>query len=448
MSGSLRKKALRRAIIGSFAIYLLPIVGPHSLSFLGLLLLEMIVRGHGREFLWRALDIGLALTLQAIFAALLYWMFSGRRWWRWLLLLPALPAFFFAMMFGYLVLIPTLFLVEADPAPEQDDWPRACELRGQWLDGTGASADLAMERAGEIWLKSTGTQRYSILLMPGCRLRPVDVPMIEPGGGVGQVRPNGGALYRIYDKATQKTDLYMLRAGSSAAMSPTPPAELTYWDPIVIGDDGELAWLDHIRSDSDVAPVVRVRSTDGTQRTIPLPRGECGCHQYQLLAYDDRTGDLLLSFYPNGMIGVGLDGVVHWGPFTADGLASIGGNFRRVGEGWIAWDSYRDQGRYRIAWSLPAGSGSREIPKGRGITSLSVSPAGDLIAVSTSPSVSLGNIADALFVIKTADGGEIYRRILPTYSRSNVQFIGNDYLAMYEFEGEESRVVVLQVTRR
>ena len=70
-----------------------------------------------------------------------------------------------------------------------------------------------------------------------------------------------------------------------------------------------------------------------------------------------------------------------------------------------------------------------------------MNPAGELIAVSTSPSVSIGNIDDAVFVFKAADGSEVYRRTLPTYSRSNVQFIGNDYLAMYEFEGEKSRVV-------
>jgi hypothetical protein len=189
---------------------------------------------------------------------------------------------------------------------------------------------------------------------------------------------------------------------------------------------------------------VRIRPTGGgAVRTVSLPKGQ----QFQLLAFDDRSGDFLLSYYPNGMIGVGPDGKVRWGPFTADGLVSIGANLRRIGDGWVAWDSYRDEGRYRIDWSLPSGSGSRDIPKGRSITSLSVNPAGDLIAVSTSPSVSLGNIADAVFVFKAADGGEVYRRTLPTYSRSNVQFIGNDYLAMYEFAGNESRVVVLQVMR-
>jgi hypothetical protein len=447
MKRSSRKRALWWATICSFAIYVLPILGPHSLTFSGAMLLEEIAGGHGREFLWRALDIGLALVLQALFAVMLYFLFLGRRWWRWLLLVPALPVFFFAQLFGYQLLIPTIFLVESDPAPEQGDWPRVCELQGLWLDGTGASADLAMERTGEVWTMTADSRRYSILSMPDCRLRPVGIPVIDAGGGVSQVRPGGVATYRIYDKATQTTELFVLPANSAAAIHLMPPAELPYWDPIAIGG-GDLAWLDHIRKESDVEPVIRIRGfNDDTERTISLPRGDCKCRQYQLLAFDDRSDDLLLSFYPNGMIGVGLDGAVRWGPFMADGIASIGSNLRRVGEGWVAWDSYRDEGRYRIVWSLPSGSGSREIPKGRSITSLSVNPAGDLIAVSTSPSVSLGNIADAVFVIKAVDGSEIYRRTLSTYSRSNVQFIGNDYLAMYEFEGEQSRVVVLQVMR-
>lgn len=442
-----RKRALLWAIIGSFAIYLIPIVGPHSIIFSGAMLLQELTGGHDREALWRILDVGLAVFLQALFASLLYLLISWRRWWGWLVLVPALPAFFFAQLFGYQLLIPTIFLVESDPAPEQGDWPRVCELEGEWLDGTGASADLAMERAGEVWTMTADSRRYSILSMPECRLRPVSIPVIDAGGGVSQVRPGGAALYRVYDKATQKTELYVLPANSAAAIHQFPPAKLPYWDPIAIGD-GDLAWLDYLRKENDVEPVVHIRRfSDDTELTISLPRGDCKCRQYQLLAFDDRSGDLLLSYYPNGLIGVGLDGAVRWGPFTADGLASIGANLRRVGEGWVAWDSYRDEGRYRIVWSLPSGSGSREIPKGRSITSLSVNPSGDLIAVSTSPSVSLGSIADALFVIKAADGSEIYRRTLPTYSRSNVQFIGNDYLAMYEFEGEKSRVVVLQVKR-
>jgi hypothetical protein len=444
MNRSSRKRVLLWANIGSFAIYLIPIVGPHSIIFSGSMLLEELIGGHDREVLWRVLDVGLALFLQALFAALLYLLIRWRRWWGWLLLVPALPVIFFTQLFGYQLLIPTLFLVESDPALETGDWPRICELEGQWLDGTGASADLAMERAGEVWVMAVEARRYSILTMPECRMQPIAIPAIEAGGGIGQVRPGGGALYRTYDKSTQKTELYVLPASTANAIHPSPPADLPYWSPIVTGNGTELAWLENVQSGNSVDAVVRIRPTGGgAVRTVSLPKGQ----QFQLLAFDDRSGDFLLSYYPNGMIGVGPDGKVRWGPFTADGLVSIGANLRRIGDGWVAWDSYRDEGRYRIDWSLPSGSGSRDIPKGRSITSLSVNPAGDLIAVSTSPSVSLGNIADAVFVFKAADGGEVYRRTLPTYSRSNVQFIGNDYLAMYEFAGNESRVVVLQVMR-
>ncbi len=444
MNGSSRKRALLWAIIGSFAIYLIPIVGPHSIIFSGSMLLEELTGGHDREVLWRVLDVGLALVLQALFAALLYLLIRWRRWWGWLLLVPALPVLFFAQLFGYLLLIPALFLVESDPALETGDWPRICELEDQWLDGTGAAADLAMERAGEVWVMAAEARRYSILRMPDCRLQPVASPAMEAGDGIGQVLPGGGALYRTYDKATRKTELYVLPAGTANPIHPSPPADLPYWNPIATGEGTELAWLENVQSGNNVDAVVRIRPAGGeAERTVSLPKGR----QFQLLAFDDRSGDFLLSYYPNGMIGVGPDGTVRWGPFTADGLVSIGANLRRVGDGWIAWDSYRDEGRYRIVWSLPSGSGSREIPKGRSITSLSVNPDGKLIAVSTSPSVSLGNIADAVFVLEAADGSEIYRRTLPTYSRSNVQFIGNDYLAMYEFEGEKSRVVVLQVMR-
>jgi hypothetical protein len=443
MNGATRKGPLWRAIIGSFVIYLIPIVGPHSIWISGAMLLEEIFGSRDRELLWRILDVGLAVLLQAAFAAFLYFVVLGRSWWRWLLLAPAIPVVFFAMLFGFQLFIPMLFLVEADPSPEQGNWPRVCILNDQWLDGTGASPDLAMERAGEVWVMQAETRRYSILTMPDCRLRPVNIPVLDAGGGIGQGRPGGAALYRSYDRQTQRTDLYALSAGATAATELVPPSELPYWNPVAFGDGG-LAWLDNLRQNGAVEPVLRIRAavSEG-DATIPLQKGR----QYQLLGFDARSGDFLLTFYPTGMIAIGTDGAVTWGPHTAIGLAAIGANLRRVGDGWVAWDSYRDQGRYRIDWFLPSGSGSREIPKGRSITAVSVNPGGDLIAVSTSPGVSLGNIEDAVFVFRTKDGSEIFRRILPTYSRAQVQFIGDDYLAMYELEGDESRVVVLQVVR-
>ncbi len=83
---------------------------------------------------------------------------------------------------------------------------------------------------------------------------------------------------------------------------------------------------------------------------------------------------------------------------------------------------YRDDESYRFAWSLPAGTGSVRVPKGRSITSLAVSPDGRWIALSVTSTLSIGSTADAVSVVRVADGAEVFRKYLPKYTRSSVAF--------------------------
>jgi hypothetical protein len=165
------------------------------------------------------------------------------------------------------------------------------------------------------------------------------------------------------------------------------------------------------------------------------------------LYYDSRQGEFLFSRYPNEAFAMDRTGQVTWGPARFDGIESVGQNIRRVAGGWVAWDAYRETGRYRIAWSLPGGSGVRDIPKGRGINSVSATVTGDLIAASVSSSVSLGSIQDAVFVFRASNGMEVFRRYLPQHTRTPVQFLGGRYLAMSTNDNGKSQVVVMQVLR-
>ena len=86
--------------------------------------------------------------------------------------------------------------------------------------------------------------------------------------------------------------------------------------------------------------------------------------------------------------------------------------FRTAGvfrNGWVAWDGYRDTGRYRVAWDIQGAKGLHEIPKGRGITSVSVSPSGRLIAISVTTNLNIGSVRDAVYVLRTSDGREVFR---------------------------------------
>src|SRR5437763_8405538 len=92
------------------------------------------------------------------------------------------------------------------------------------------------------------------------------------------------------------------------------------------------------------------------------------------------------------------------------------------GSKWLAWDAYREDDRYSLAWSLQFGSGSHRVPLGRTIHSAAVDQAGKWIAVSVGTGLKIGKAQDAVYVLSSADGHEVLRRYLPVYTRSPVTF--------------------------
>jgi hypothetical protein len=88
------------------------------------------------------------------------------------------------------------------------------------------------------------------------------------------------------------------------------------------------------------------------------------------------------------------------------------------------------------------------VPLGRSITAVDAAPSGSYVAVSTTPALSIGRIRDSVFVLRTSDGAEIFRRYLPTYARSRVAFLGDSRLAFDDREGERFGVRVLQIATR
>jgi hypothetical protein len=134
---------------------------------------------------------------------------------------------------------------------------------------------------------------------------------------------------------------------------------------------------------------------------------------------------------------------VIWGPTSVGGIALLGNGFRRIAGGWVAWDTYREEGRYRVRWSLQAGAGMHEVPKGRSIHAVAVDPKGRFVAISVVSHLSIGEVKDSVYVLKASDGSEIFRRFLPPYSRSHLAFLGTDALAMSVIENGRSVLRVL-----
>jgi hypothetical protein len=142
---------------------------------------------------------------------------------------------------------------------------------------------------------------------------------------------------------------------------------------------------------------------------------------------------------------VGLDGGVRRGPLAPAGVEPLGLTWRRGGAGWVAWDGYRERDAYRVAWETAHGQGRHRIPRGRSPGAVAVDPEGRHVALSVSGVYSIGAVPDAVIVLRTADGAEVFRRYLPRYARAGVAFLGAGFFAYTDVEDGRSRLIVLRV---
>jgi hypothetical protein len=70
-----------------------------------------------------------------------------------------------------------------------------------------------------------------------------------------------------------------------------------------------------------------------------------------------------------------------------------------------------------------------------GGSSAAVDPTGSNIAISETTTLSIGNARDVVYVLRTDDGADVFRRYLPRYSRSEVVFFDGGFLGYSDLEG-------------
>ncbi len=432
------------AFLLSFVVYLVPIVHVHGGTLLGIYLWAALDGGRADEPLWLALDVGFAVLLQAAWFFVLRWILRGSRL-RWLLLAALAPVTAVAAVWAYLALIPMLFLLEADTAPETGDWPVACSVPGVSTVGLPAGVTLALERAGEVWVRSADGS-YGVLSMPGCRIVRRDLFLPGVYGSIGYVAPGGAVYFRMDADADGAFEHWYLDSDATAPRQLMAPTEIAHWTPVLDAKTKALAWLEIDRSQRGkiLGHAIVVRTLpDGPQNRFPLHIDPTA--NAQLLDADLAAGRLNVLRNYREIFAVGLDGWAVEHPVRPTEIDHVVTNFRRAEGGWVAWDGYRENERYRVTWSLPSGNGRYEIPKGRGITAVSVDPAGRHIALSVSGNLSIGSARDAVIVIRAADGAEVWRRYQPRYTRSHVAFLGSRHLAVTLILDAASRVDVLEV---
>jgi hypothetical protein len=423
----MRRKSATVALLVSFSVYLIPLVGPHAAPLLGEMFFGEMYRSRP---LWFASDVAAGLLLQLTGFAVVYSFLQKKSLVRGFALLVTVPALFLLAQVLFMLWIPSMFLIENDTAANAGSWPIECTANDAWIVGVPTAQAPPGESVPDVLIQ-TSTGDYGLLAIPGCMVTPLALPRptLQPDGhvdfslGIDYVVPGSAILFQKQETRTGFQSWLIARHGQNDFISVEPPRDM----PKILSSDGEwISWIEGTH--------IVIRDIAGAKPEGRVDIGAFGPASYVLSSIDMRSGEILLSRNDEFIV-LGINGEIRSRIPKPQEVEAQPSTFRRFGDGWIAWDAYRDEGRYQVAWSLPSGRGAHHVLKGRSINSVAVSPAGDLIAISVATSLNIGNIQDSIYVLRVSDGTEVFRRYLSRYTRTQVLFPTKD-LFMYSTDGK------------
>jgi hypothetical protein len=429
-------------IIGSFAVYLVPLVGPHAVWFLGESLVQQVTRGEGVDPWWVATNWALAIGVQLAVGLLLAWSIRGSRH-RLLTWVPAILLLPIGINMAYLVSIPSYFLIEQDTAPELSAWNEHCFVREAGLMPVRTPATQPVSGVREWWTQRPD-QRYALLRIPDCDLADAAFPLPtpQPGGGSDftlgfQFSTAGGAaILQRFDRGTSQPTWWLLSAPSAALVSLEAPGRVEV-APILSDTADAIAWVERVQGPAPPffqRVVVQPLSPSSAGERTEISLEPLGPASYTLVGVDTVARHVVLWRDARPAL-VSFDGNEQDLTFEPGAMLPQASTYLRMHDGWVAWDAYREKGPYQVAWSLAGGAGTHRTNNGRSITSAAVDPSGSFIAISETTTLNIGDARDVVYVIRASDGTDVFRKYLPRYSRSQVVFFAGGFFAYADLTG-------------
>lgn len=439
-----RRSGLLRFVpfVGSFAVYLIPLVGPHAAWLLAESLFHELTRANDRSPWWLAADVALALVTQLAVGAVLFWALRGSHL-RLLVFVPAMPMLWVGLNLAYLIAIPSYFLIEPDSAAEVTDWAEHCFVPDVSLMAVRTTVNQPAAGFSDWWLQRPDG-RYALLRLPECVVEDAALPQptVGPSGRVDFMLgfqftvPGGAATLERLVPGTSEQSFWLL-AGTAEPLVPIEQPELAQGAPILSDTADATAWIERLTGSArPVTERVILRPLEPSAGLEPLDieLTPFGPASYTLLGVDTVAREAIL--WRNGEpFLIGFDGQRRELSFDRTGILPQASTYLRHRSGWVAWDAYRDQGPYWLSWSLALGSGSHRTNRGRAVTAAAVDPAARLIAVSESTTLNIGSAGDVVYVFRTNDGAEIFRIYLPRYTRSTVVFFAGGLFGYTDLAG-------------
>lgn len=419
MPGPRRRGLLTDAAL-SLCVYLLPIVSPHMLFFAWMLLARPIARAGTEAPGWTAANWIVLLSAQVVLFTVLRLSRPLGRIARGGLAVATLAVLTVAVNWLLMVVVPLRYLTEDNTAAEVNTLTDVCRVDGVSLQApsSGAFAD----GAPAVLVRRTPSYTFARLRLPGCEL--VSVEHVPADADVAWVSPGGSLLWRTRDDARAERHSWTLTSASGTTWVVPLPLEQARVSPVILADEQTVAWVDW----RDRTQLVTVWREGGRMVDISgLPRGSTRLHHG-----GGPAGPFLLSVNAaeESWFVVDGEGRVLRSISAPDHLSRFANQLHPLGRGWIGWDTYREQGPSIISWGEEASASTHTLPRGLGIQSAALDPGRAFVAASATSGLSIGRQRDEVFLIRLADGAELFRRYAPKYSRAVVALPSGGYFVV------------------
>jgi hypothetical protein len=340
----------------------------------------------------------------------------------------------------YLVAIGACRFATIDPEAERTDLQEVCTVQGKWLSGIGPG-NHAFPGPARFALLHDSRQAYWILDAQDCALREVKLPSPQPGeiNTPLEVTNDDALLYVVLSHSAVpvrygRLDLSTGREISGAMPQPREAVPTSprfsregRWGAWIaqrsdasdtLRDTVHVGALDRLDSGSVFTPAERLR-VDSYAVIDVAPGGEA------VLLEPSRGGYLLVDSSGALIRAFSLDGGVR--PF----FDSV--RFSEHGGEYLAWDGYRDGGRYVVQWRINGQLVRKELAQHSSISDGAVSSDWNWIAVSSSANTRGGGGIESV-TLWFRDGATRYHKRLRKATRAPVVFLGDDLFAYPEMD--------------
>ena len=413
----LTRRAWLVEIACSCLVYAVPLASAHWLRPVGELLLRGSMRATEHASSWAAADWGVVLTAQAFVLAVLRGSRRLRRPIRVALCAGALAAVTPALNLALMVWIPSRYLIEDDTAAERNSLAETCHAEGVDVVATAPSV-YPQSDAPVLVIRRAGEGRFGILRIPSCEIQDFDVP-VERTTAIASAA--GTLLWTHASPDGGESDWFLTDGDGSTTRVGRFAAAVT---PSLLDDGLTVTWPER----SQGAIVVAEKSGATTRiDTAGIPAGS-----RERVEGAGPAGPFRLAVLGGGRpqwLTIDRSGSVTR-TITMPDSVSLSAYLHPTPRGWVAWDRYVEDGRYAVAWMVDGKTFKRELPRGLGLTQVAVDADGRYIAVSATSGLNIGRQRDQVWLIRTSDGVELFRRYAPKYSRDVVALPAAKYFAV------------------